>query len=130
MPTHVHVVIQPFESALIPCAGMQEYCGEETADGPSILSGIMHSLKSFTANRINEILGRSGQFWQRESFDHWVRDVEELERVVAYVIGNPVKGGLCARPEDWTYSSAFDRFQRDRSLCGLVGWLRDDWHQR
>jgi putative DNA methylase len=130
MSNHVHVVLQPFQSALAPCASSQPAIGEESADGTHVLSEIMHSLKSFTANKINGLLHRSGPFWQRESYDHWIRDAEELERVVAYVIGNPVKAGLCQHPQDWPCSSAHDRYQLDGSVCGLVGWLRDDWHQR
>ena len=80
----------------------------------------MHNLKSYTAHRANEILGRSGAFWQRESYDHWVRDDDELERIVNYIRGNPVKAGLVDRPESWKYSSCYDRHQRDGDDSG---WL-------
>ncbi len=69
----------------------------------------MHSIKSFTAHRCNELLGRIGPFWQQESFDHCVRDEEELERVFDYIEHNPVKAGLCQRREEWPFSSAFSR---------------------
>ena len=62
-----------------------EFFSDEVSDSRSPLTIIMHSLKSYTANRANELLGRSGQFWQHESYDHWVRDVEELERIVEYL---------------------------------------------
>jgi hypothetical protein len=45
----------------------------------------------------------------KESFDHWVRDNAEHARLVAYVENNPVKAGLCKRPEDWKWSSACER---------------------
>ena len=102
---------------------------DEAADRTSFLSRIMHSLKSYTANRANELLRRSGGFWQRESYDHWVRDLDELHSVIEYIRWNPVTAGLCTRPQDWRFSSAFDRFQRDGSESGLVGWLRDDWRR-
>jgi putative transposase len=138
MCNHVHVVLQPFEFSQ---AGSLTHETEgrslshveqaasllEIADTSSPLSSIMHSLKSFTANRANEILGRTGRFWQAESYDHWIREGHELERIVAYVIGNPVKAGLCTSPVEWRYSSAYDRFRRDGSLCGAVGELQDDW---
>src|SRR4051794_10991634 len=54
----------------------------ETPDSRSPLSRIMHSLKSFTASCANKLLSRSGRFWQKESFDHWIRDIDELERIV------------------------------------------------
>ena len=89
----------------------------------------MHSLKSYTANRANEILGRTGQFWQHESYDHWVRDVDELERVADYNRMNPVRAGLCSRPVDWRWSSTADRYAIDNSDCGVVGWLTEDWRR-
>ena len=56
----------------------------------------MHSLKSYTANEANKLLRRTGQFWQHESYDHWVRDEDEMERIVAYINANAVKAGLAA----------------------------------
>ena len=75
----------------------------------------MHSLKSYTANEANRILGRSGQFWQHESYDHWIRDDAELERVIAYIDGNAVKAGLIARAYEWYWCSAHDRFLHNGS---------------
>ena len=43
----------------------------------------------------NQILGRTGKpFRQDESFDHWVRSGEQLQELIAYVEGNPVKASL------------------------------------
>jgi putative DNA methylase len=103
---------------------------DEISDSRSPLSSIMHSLKSYTANCANQILGRTGRFWQHESYDHWVRDLDELERIVDYIRANPVRAGLCKTPAEWAWSSSADRFLIDGSDCGLVGWLRDDWQRR
>ncbi len=70
---------------------------------------IMHNLKSFTARTCNELLGRDGAFWQDESFDHCVRDEEELYRIIAYVENNPVKAGLVGEASEWAFSSAAPR---------------------
>jgi putative DNA methylase len=94
--------------------------GDELADGGSPLARIMHSLKSYTATRANEILRRSGAFWQRESYDHWARDVEELERIASYIVLNPVRAGLCAAPTEWVFSSAHDTYVRDQSSHGIL----------
>jgi len=83
MPNHVHMVLTP-----LPMADESYYT----------LASIMHSLKSYTANRANQVLGRSGTFWQDESYDHFVRDARDFERIIRYVIGNPAKAGLV---EDW-----------------------------
>jgi putative DNA methylase len=150
LPNHVHVLFQPFEhvdeaasfvnrihgasepkktSAEAGSFAYEDALSDEIADSRSPLSSIMHSLKSYTANRANEVLGRRGQFWQHESYDHWVRDLEELERIVNYIRRNPVEAGLCGVPHEWQFSSAFDRYRQDRSECGLVGRLRDDWRR-
>jgi len=89
----------------------------------------MHSLKSYTANKANKFLGRSGSFWQKESYDHWVRDLAELERIHSYIQMNSVKVGLCSKPEEWRFSSSYDRYAIDQSTCGYVGQLTDDWRQ-
>ena len=63
MPNHVHLLVTPAE-------------GKE-------LSVILHSLKSYTAHKANRILGRTGRFWQRESFERYISDYEHLQNVVA-----------------------------------------------
>jgi putative DNA methylase len=47
----------------------------------------------------NRVLGRTGSFWQREYFDRLIRDENELERAVEYVVNNPAHAGL----KDWTW---------------------------
>jgi REP element-mobilizing transposase RayT len=71
---------------------------------------LLQSLKGATAREANRILGRTGEtFWQAESYDHWVRDEREMERIAAYIENNPVQAGLAARPEDYAWSSARER---------------------
>jgi len=92
MPNHVHAVVWPMPG--------------------NTLSGVLHSWKSFSANSANRLLRHITQsFWQRESFDHWIRDDDEHARLVAYVENNPVKAGFCQQPEDWKWSSAYERRQ-------------------
>jgi hypothetical protein len=59
-------------------------------------------VKGFSARECNKILGRAGEpFWQSESFDHWIRDQAEFERVRLYIENNPVRAGLVVRPRDY-----------------------------
>ncbi len=70
-------------------------------------TAFLRSLKSFTARMANKLLGRVGQpFWQRESYDHWIRNGREMSRVTAYIENNPVKAGLVTDPRDYPWSSA------------------------
>lgn len=105
MPSHFHWVFRPLDG------WMQ---GLEPDEERSPRERIMHSIKRFTGHRCNQRLGRQGRFWQQESYDHWVRDVDELERVIHYVEHNPVKAGLCANARQWPFSSA-----RRRHALGL-----------
>jgi len=83
MPNHVHVVVRPFPSFA--------------------LSAILHSWKSYSSKQANRILGRNGRFWQREYYDHLIRDEGEFERAVVYVRENPVKAGLQDWPWVWVW---------------------------
>lgn len=78
MPNHVHVIVRPRP-------------GQE-------LAKILHSWKSFTSNEVNKVLGREGTLWQPDSFDHLVRDVDDLERSLQYVLDNPHAAGLINWP--------------------------------
>lgn len=70
-------------------------------------SRLLQSLKGSTARQANLILGRTGQtFRQAESYDHWVREADEWQRIVAYIEENPVKAGLVQRSSDYRWSSA------------------------
>jgi REP element-mobilizing transposase RayT len=111
MPNHVHVVLTP-SPEFVTRVDQHVEVGETTDKG-SPLSKIMHSLKSYTANEANKLLKRTGWLWQPESYDHWVRDDEELERIVNYVRGNPVAANLVSKPEGWYWCSCHDRFLLD-----------------
>ncbi|MBN2118308.1 MAG: transposase [Anaerolineales bacterium] len=89
MPNHVHIVFTPLKES------QDKYCS---------LSKIMHSLKRHTAREANLILGCEGAFWQHESYDHIIRDEAELERIIKYVLYNPVKARLVKEQNDWKWA--------------------------
>ena len=100
MPSHIHCVFTPQPD------WERSWCAQHPEGRLTPLSAIMHSIKSFTAREFRMRRGYSGPLWQGESFDRVVRSEAELERTVAYVEFNPVKAGLCGRPEEWAFSSA------------------------
>ena len=69
MPNHVHVLVTPLDA--------------------HTLSDSMQEWKSVSSHRINKALGRKGEFWQKESFDHIVRSAEQLEKFRRYIQNNP-----------------------------------------
>ena len=74
MPNHVHAVLRSL--------------------GEHRLADIMHSWKSFTAKKANRLLRRTRALWQREYYDHLVRDEIDFYRILEYVVDNPRKSGL------------------------------------
>ncbi len=76
------------------------------------LSQVMKSFSAYTAKRINEQLGWSGQFWQEGFHDHRCRDDDDRDNHVDYIEQNPVRKELAKRAEDWPYSSANPKLRR------------------
>ena len=58
------------------------------------LEKLIRSWKGFTARQINKLLGRSGNFWQRDYFDRLVRDEKHFANCVRYIRQNPAKARL------------------------------------
>jgi REP element-mobilizing transposase RayT len=68
---------------------------------------LFRALKGLTAREANKVLGRTGEpFRHGESYDHWVRDDVEMNRIIRYIENNPVKAGIVERPADYPWSSA------------------------
>jgi len=70
------------------------------------LSKILHSWKSYTANEANKLLNRQGAFWQREYYDHLIRDEDEFYRTIHYVQENPRKANFTDWKWVWIKSTA------------------------
>jgi putative transposase len=86
MPNHVHAVLELLQGHR--------------------LGAVLHSWKSFTANKANAMVGRTGPFWHDDYFDRYMRDEDHLWRTIEYVEQNPAKAKLVATPENWPWSSA------------------------
>ncbi len=71
---------------------------------PNIANG-MQWLNSTYAHRFNEKYERIGHLFQRRYARRLIVDDEHLREVIRYIPLNPVRAGLCKRPEDWPWSS-------------------------
>ena len=90
MSNHVHVLLTPHVE----------------------MKKVTRAIKSDSARKANQILGRTGEpFWQDESYDHWMRKDEEMNRIIRYIERNPVMASFVERIEDWPWSSASRQFQ-------------------
>ncbi|MBD3617136.1 MAG: transposase [Gracilimonas sp.] len=93
MSNHVHFVFRHLSNKL----------KQKNDEYP--ITDILASFKKYTSRLCNEKLDRTGNsFWQAESFDHVVRDSDELERVILYTLHNPVKAGLTDNWRKWPHS--------------------------
>jgi REP element-mobilizing transposase RayT len=83
MSTHYHLVLQVSR--------------EQLSDG-------MRKLNGDYARRFNKRHGARGHLFE-ERYSSWViEDEDHLHAAVDYVRDNPVRAGLCERPEDWPWS--------------------------
>ncbi len=83
MSTHVHFVscvVRPGGDVMAMARGVKRTTGE--------------TLRRFAR----------GEVWQRSIWDRHARNDEDANEQVAYVLLNPVRAGLCRRPEEWPYS--------------------------
>ncbi len=88
MPEHVHLLVSEPERGTLARA--------------------LQSLKIASARLTRSLRTYEGQtaaLWQKRYYDRYLRDYEEFSRTLRYIHRNPVRRGLCARPEDWPWSS-------------------------
>ena len=92
MPDHVHLLIEP-------------RLKDETSNPTQFysLTEILHTLKAFTAHKINELEGKSGPVWERESFDRLIRSENDLQEKFNYITRNPWDAGVAQHGEDYPW---------------------------
>jgi putative transposase len=95
MPNHVHLLVK-----LI----VKEAINHKGTTAAYLLADTLRLIKGSTARECNLILKRTGSFWHRESYDHYVRDDQQLERIIKYILNNPVKAGLVKEWTEWKFT--------------------------
>ena len=95
MPNHVHLLIENLA---------REIAGRHGKNSTYPVAETLRLLKGSTARHCNQDLDRSGQFWHRESYDRYVRNEMERNRIIQYILNNPVKAGLVKEWKDWKYT--------------------------
>jgi len=84
MPEHIHLLVSEPQQA--------------------VLADAIHFLKLSFSKRVHGA-NSVGAFWQKRYYDRNIRNQSEFERKLCYLHRNPVKRGLCDKPEDWKWSS-------------------------
>jgi putative transposase len=104
MPEHVHLLISEPER--------------------SKLSAVIQMLKQITSQKLRP--KRLPQFWQVRYYDFPVwTEAKRIEKL-RYIHRNPVKAGLCERPEDWEWSS----FRHYATGCEGRVEIESEWTAR
>ena len=82
MPEHVHLLVSEPERGT--------------------LAEALKSLKQGVSRRL---IGDAEHFWQKRYYDLNIHSYRQFQEKLRYIHHNPVKRGLCPRPEDWDWSS-------------------------
>jgi REP element-mobilizing transposase RayT len=94
MPNHVHgiVVITDHVGAGLALPNKKTMSDKQgAASSAPTLGGVIRTFKSLSAIGVNRWLGRSGQpLWQRNYYEHIIRNEDELNRIRQYVHDNPL----------------------------------------
>ena len=102
MPEHVHLPLsEPQRDTNCPT---QAKIGLEWATCPQqdTLADALKSLKQGVSRRL---IGDAEHFRQKRHYDFNIRNYPQFVEKLRYIHRNPVKQGLCDRPEDWQWSS-------------------------
>ncbi len=98
MSNHVHILIGT-------SIQMSEIIDNEDLEMKYVsLDRIMKKIKGPTAMYCNKALNRTGQFWERESFDIYIRNDKMMDNVISYILQNPVKAGLVKEWDTYPYN--------------------------
>jgi REP element-mobilizing transposase RayT len=118
MPDHVHLLIQPFPRQNIPSSASILLASDSknllASDSKNLINSkseseywsigsILHSIKSYSAKQIPEVMNHIGKVWQDGRYDEMIRNEKEFQIKWEYIRQNPVKAGLCNKPEEYPF---------------------------
>jgi len=94
MPNHIHGIITLMDVPQNVGAGLKPAPTDTTAKRHG-LPEIIRALKTFSARRANALRGTSGTpLWQRNYYEHIIRNEESLNRIREYIVNNPIQWDL------------------------------------
>ena len=84
------------------------------------------ALKSLKQGVSRRLIGDAEHFWQKRYYDFNIRNYAQFVEKLRYIHRNPVKAGLCERPEDWEWSS----FRHYATGCEGRVEIESEWTAR
>jgi REP element-mobilizing transposase RayT len=94
---------------------------------PLTISRVIQDIKWIGARSLNQARHSSGQVWQHQFWDRFVRHAQEFRERLDYMHLNPVRKGLVRYPEDWRWSS-YNNYGLDKGKIKLCPMQIDDVH--
>ncbi|GIV24566.1 MAG: hypothetical protein KatS3mg026_0258 [Bacteroidia bacterium] len=92
MPNHVHGIVIIVGAGLKPAPITTAAPATTAAPTQHGLPEIIRGFKTFSARRINELRGTPGvPIWQRNYYEHIIRNEESLHRIRQYILDNPAR---------------------------------------
>jgi putative transposase len=89
MPNHLHGILLIVEED-VNRAGTGEMQGKATGAPPGSLGAIVGSYKSITTRMVNALRRTPGELvWQRNYYEHIIRNEDEWEAIRSYIRNNP-----------------------------------------
>jgi putative transposase len=87
---------------------------------------LANALKSLKQGVSRRLIGDAEHFWQKRYYDFNIRNYPQFVEKLRYIHRNPVKAGLCERPEDWEWSS----FRHYATGCERRVEIESEWTAR
>ena len=124
MPEHVHLLLsEPEGGPLKPVFGLSGDANELRNPQQHTLADALKSLKQGVSRRL---IGDAEHFWQKRYYDFNIRNYAQFVEKLRYIHRNPVRAGLCERPEDWEWSS----FRHYATGCEGRVEIESEWTAR
>ena len=110
MTDHVHLLIQPFikDNGNNNDVGSASILLASSNENPNqsqywTIGSILHSIKSYSAKQIPQVMNHIGKVWQDGKYDRRIRNNNEFNNAWEYIKQNPVKANLVNNAEDYSF---------------------------
>lgn len=108
MPNHFHGIVSVLNAENERLGRVGAHSGAPLRRQSRSLGSLIAQLKATTTRRINEYRGTPGTaVWQRNYYEHVIRDERDLERIREYIAANPARWEEDGyHPSRWTERGA------------------------
>jgi len=126
---------RPFDNIAICLLPDHLHCIWKLPEGDADFATRWNSIKSLFTKMYLNSGGRDGRrnasrirtgeaaVWQRQYWEHQIKNTNDLQKHIDYIHYNPVKHGLVEKIEDWPWST-YHKFVQERFYQGYANDIR------